>query len=189
MRKLITVALIALFSNLLVAGTPLSKATKIEELQEKTGVVVVTGTEPIGTVTGQHYSSVKIDVKEVLNIDTGNREHGIAVTIVNNGNEISQTSSVDYDEIGALIKGLDYLSKIDRAITPLANFRADYRTNDGLRICAYSDGEVLFASIISEGTKYISASFPLASLTEIRDLIVKGKSRIDGLRKLQALVR
>jgi len=57
------------------------------------------------------------------------RQTGLTVEVKESGRvERESVSFVDYDEIDSLLRGIDYISKIERNVTSLKDFEAEYRT-------------------------------------------------------------
>jgi hypothetical protein len=162
---------------------PRDVKTKLEAFQAKTGVVIIRGFSEIGTTAGMYGTSVKVESKEFTEATTGRREYGITVEVKGGGRlERENTSYVDYDEIDSLIKGIDYIAKIDSTVTKLNNFQADYKTKDDLSFSTFSSqGEVLFG-VQSGRIGPALAYFNMSKLPEIRDLIVSAKAKLDSIR-------
>jgi len=107
--------------------------TKIETFQARTGTVLIKNYSTIGTVSGLG-GSVTVTSFEFVDPQSAKREYGIGVEATESGRlERSARSYVDYDEIDSLLKGIDYVSKIDVTQTKLSNFEAHYRTKGGSR--------------------------------------------------------
>ncbi len=107
---------------------PPPPATKLEEFSAKTGIVVIRGFSTIGEVRGM--GSVTITAREFRDASNPKlRQTGLTVEVKESGRlERESTSFVDYDEIDSLLRGIDYISKIERNVTSLKDFEAEYRT-------------------------------------------------------------
>ena len=66
---------------------------------------------------------------------TGHKERGLAIEIVEKG-QLKDRILIDDDEVAPLLKGIDYLSKMDSSVTPLNSFDAAFTTRGGLRLAA-----------------------------------------------------
>jgi hypothetical protein len=156
--------------------------TKLELFQARTGVVIIRGFSRIGTIEGQ-YGSASVESKEFADASSGKKEYGITIEVVSAGDlKRDNTSYVDYDEIESLLKGIDYISKIQGSITKLADFQADYRTIGDLEISTFSMRGKTMAAVSSGSIGQAGAYFELSKLAELRDLIVKAKSTLDSIK-------
>jgi hypothetical protein len=156
--------------------------TKLELFQARTGVVIIRGFSKIGTIDGR-YGNASVESKEFTDASSGKREYGITIEVVSTGDvKRDNTSYVDYDEIDSLLKGIDYISKIQSSVTKLSNFQADYRTKGELEISTFSSGGRTLAAVSSGSIGQVSAYFELSKLAELRDLIVKAKTNLGAIK-------
>jgi hypothetical protein len=156
--------------------------TKLEAFQARTGLVIIRGFEQVGTLSGQYGSSVEVEAKEFADATTGKKEYGITVE-VKGSKDREHTSYIDYDEIESLLRGIDYIAKIDKNVTKLSNFQADYRTKGELKISTFnnSSSEVMFA--VEGGDIYsATAFFQIGDLPQLRNTIATAKQRLDAVR-------
>jgi hypothetical protein len=97
--------------------------------------------------------------------------------------ERDNTSYIDYDEIPALLKGIDYIAKINKSVTKLDNFQADYKTKGDLRIATFSrDSEEIMVAVTSGTIGSTSVYLKIADLENVRELIASAKSRLDAIK-------
>ena len=106
-------------------------ATKLEALETNTDTVIIKATAPIGSVPA-HSGEVGVRCREITDVGTGRRESGIIIDLTLGG-ELVDTMLIDYDELGALLDGLEYLGTLDWSVTPLPGFDAVYTTKGGFR--------------------------------------------------------
>jgi hypothetical protein len=111
-------------------------ATEIENFDLQNDAVIVKGTGDIGTLDTPA-GTVFVRCKESDNITSGQKQYAIAVGL--SSNEARGVLFVDYDELDALIRGLDYLSKVTYDVTTMPSFDAIFTTRSGLRAAAYSE--------------------------------------------------
>ena len=98
------------------AGDQEKAKTKLEAFVAQDGVVVIRGFSKVGDIRGQFGSSLVVETKEFTNAGSGKREHGITVQVKEAGRlERDHTSFVDFDEIPSLLKGLEYIGKVDKS--------------------------------------------------------------------------
>jgi hypothetical protein len=164
---------------------PLEPRTKLEAFQARMGVVIITGFSRIGSATGSDGSSIEIETRELRDADSGSKEYGIAIEVKDAGKpERRRLSFIDYDEMEPLLKGLEYLSKIDNSVTQLNRFEADYRTRGDLLISAFSSrGNAVTLAISSGLFKRVTSFFRLEDLKAIRGLIIEAKTQLDAIRQ------
>lgn len=156
--------------------------TKLEAFVAQDGVVIVRGFSKVGEVKGQFGSLVAIESKEFTNASTGKREYGVTFEVKERGRlEREHTSYVDYDEIASLLKGLEYIAKVDKTATSFENFQADYRTRGDLQISTYStEGGTKTAAALTSGTIGKTTAFlTLSDLDTLRSLVETARAAID----------
>ncbi len=150
--KIVIATLLVLFPLHALAQAPEAQRTpktKLEAFQAQEGVVVLKGFSKIAEMRGAFGGSITVSANEFTNATTRNRQSGITIDVKEGGRlERSNRSFVDYDEIESLLKGIDYIAKVDKSVTKLENFQADYRTKGDLRISVFntSSGETMFAA-------------------------------------------
>jgi len=157
--------------------------TKLQAFEAKTGVVVISGFSTVGSVTGQYGGTVSVESKEFLDASSGKREYGIVVEVKKGGEiERDNSSYIDYDEIDSLVKGIDYVSKVERSITKLDNFQADYHTKGDFKISTFSSRGQTMIAVSSGDIGEVSVFFPLSKLEDLRGLIANAKAKLDAIR-------
>lgn len=161
-----------------------SPKTKLEEFSARTGVVIIRGFEEIGLAYGLYSTSIKVEAKEFVNVSTGKRKYGITIEVKKEDKRYDKesTSYIDYDEIESLISGIDYIAKIDKSRTKFSNFQADYNTKGDFKISTFSTAGKIMVAVSSGHIGKVSAYYNLSSLTEIRTLVQKAKTKIDTLK-------
>jgi hypothetical protein len=150
------------------------------------GAVIVRGFSKVGEVKGQFGTSVLIESKEFTNASTGKKEHGITFEVKEGGRlERDHTSYVDYDEIPSLVKGLEYIAKVDKSATTFDNFQADYRTRGDLQFSVFSqDGGAKIGAAVSSGTIGKTQAFiALADLDSIRAVVETARTGLAACGK------
>jgi hypothetical protein len=156
--------------------------TRLEAFEATVGRVIVKGTEEIGTVTGKN-GLTTVKVQEFRDVVGNQRESGLVVTVRQN-EQLEDTSTVDYDELDALLKAIDYISKADPNVTPLNHFEAFFTTKAGLRVASYFSRRTsaVEASITSQRVNRSKTWINQVQLAEFRILLEQAKSKLDALR-------
>ncbi len=185
MRKLLVA--IALASPLLAnaQGQPPEAAksppaTKLEAFSARTGVVLIKGYSNLTNIQGMG-GRVSIDVREFRDASNPkSAQYGVAFSIKETSRlERENVSFVDEDEIDSLIRGLEYISKIDRSVTGLSNFEAVYATRGDLSLTVFnsSRGEINFA--VSSGRVGRTTAFlKLTDADQLRNSLGEAKKVI-----------
>lgn len=158
--------------------------TKLQAFNAKTGAVIVRGFSKVGSVRGLYGTSVSAEARELTDATDGTKVSGIAIEVVEGGSyEKSETSYIDYDEIESLLKGIDYIAKIDKGATRLDDFQADYRTRGDFSISTFSGSTGgTMVSVRSGEIGSASAFYPIDKLPALRDLITQTKARLDSIK-------
>jgi hypothetical protein len=159
--------------------------TKLEAFRAKTGTVIVRGFSRVGSATGVEGGSILVETLELKDAGDNSKAHGITVEVRDTGSpERNHLSFVDYDEIDPLLKGLEYLGKIDYSVTQLRAFEADYRTRDDLVFSALSGRNNTVRVAVSSGVvRPVTVQFRLEDLRSITGLIVEAKKQLDAIQR------
>jgi hypothetical protein len=158
-------------------------ATKLEAFETNTDTVIIKATAPIGTVPA-HGGAVSVRCREITDAGTGNRESGIIIDLAFGG-PVEDVMLIDYDELGSLLDGLEYLGKVDWSVTSLPGFDAVYTTKGGFRAAAFGSRRTGNIEFGVRSTR-VSRSLLLLSrdqLGQLRSLVEQGKAKLDSMRK------
>ncbi|HEX7618181.1 MAG TPA: hypothetical protein VF480_05615 [Verrucomicrobiae bacterium] len=181
MSKLFAVLITVICSLAFAAGAQDTNALKTEIgiFESQTGVVIIRGFGQIGSLaTGGAVISVRC--KESSSATSGHKDYGIAVVI--EGNQWREFAIVDYDELDALLNGMDYLGKMTYNVTALPGFEATFTTKSGLQLIARGDkqqGGIRMFLQYNDGPR-----IPLSSdqWLQLANLIEQAKTKLDALR-------
>ena len=159
--------------------------TRLEAFQLRTGVVVIKGFSRIGSATGPEGSSIVVEAIEYREVAGRSKVYGVTLTVREAGNDGRRSFSfIDYDEIEPLLKGLEYLSRIDSSVTQLQRFEADYRTKGEAIFSAFSTRGGNVTITVSAGIYRKAASaFKLEDLKAIRGLFIEAKNQLDTIQQ------
>jgi len=187
MKKVLLIVLLLSLSDraLKAQSLPQQQApkTKVEAFEAQQGVVVIRGFSKIGELRGALGGLVTVQSVEFTNATTNKKEYGITIDVKETSRlEREDRSFIDYDEIDSLIKGIDYISKLDRAVTKLESFQADYRTKGEFALSTFTSGNDLMCSISSGRIGRVSVFFKILDLGRFRELIVTAKSKLDSIK-------
>ena len=184
--KILTAPLIVLLLCLTTAAqqpkAPDQTQTKIELFQAKTGSVLIKNFSEIGSLRGLG-GTVTITSWEFIDAQTGKKAYGLSVEAKESSRlEREDRAYIDYDEIDSLLKGLDYISTIDRGITKLKNFQADYRTTGNLRVSSFSGSSDVEYSVAVGRIGSVSVFYKADAFAAFRKLIVDAKAALDAIK-------
>jgi hypothetical protein len=164
---------------------PEKPKTKLEAFVAQDGVVIVRGFKQIGQLRGAYGGTLTVQAMEFASASTGKREYGMTIAVKESGRlEREDTSYIDYDEIESLVRGLEYIGKVDKSVTRFDNFQADYRTRGDLAISTFSahDGTTMLG-VSSGSIGPVSVFFSITDLSKLRDLVVQAKAALDSVRQ------
>jgi hypothetical protein len=157
--------------------------SRLEIFEERTGAILIRGTDEIGAAAGKN-GGVTVKCRETRDAGTNQREFGVIITVVQaEGQE--DTTYVDYDELDALIRAADYVSKVDWSVTSLSHFEAGYTTRSGLKVASYSSRRSgTIEGIVMSNRLLRSRSFmTTGQLTQLRIYLEQAKAKIELIQK------
>lgn len=187
-RSFVTLAIIstaqfAYAQTVATAAPPTPPGTKIEAFSSITGIVMIRGFSTIGRVRGQ--GVVTVDAREYRDASKPNQGvYGIAIEVKEPGRlERESRSFIDLDEIDALVRGLEYISKISKTVTPLKDFEATYRTKGDFSVTVFSNSNGgLSLSVDSGRIGKTSAFLTMSDLDALKALILEAKGIVENAR-------
>ena len=176
-----------LLTPAIIAAQPVSQptepTTKLEDFVAQDGVVIIRGFSFVGELTGLHGTSIEIESKEFTNAVTRAKQFGITIEVKETSRlERDHTSYIDYDEVDSLVRGLDYIRKVDKSATSLDDFQADYRTRGDFQVSTFSSSGTTLAAVKSGSIGGTSAYLNLSQLGELKQLLKKAKTMLDALQ-------
>jgi hypothetical protein len=157
--------------------------TRLEAFEATTGRVVIKGTEELGSIATKN-GTIFVMVHEYRDVPSNQRQFGIAVTVRQN-ESTEDTTTVDEDELAALIAGIDYVSKADPSISSLNHFEAFYASRAGLRVASYSSRRTstVEASVTSHRYQRSKTWLNMSQLAQFKNLVEQAQTKIEAIRK------
>lgn len=157
-----------------------SPRTDLESFGAETGAVIIKGYSEMGVVAGAG-GSVSVDCRELTNAKSGKKSYGITIQVKEAGRlEREETSFIDYEEIAALLTGIDYVSKITGSVTKLKQFEATYVTKGDFSVTVFNNETGRLSVAISAGRA--SAYFGMEKLAELKRLITTAKGQLEAIK-------
>lgn len=125
-----------------------------------------------------------VDSMEITDATTGKKVYGITVDVdVKEAGSLERTnrSFIDLDEIPAFLKGIDYVLKIDKSVTKLNSFQADFRTKGGFEISIFSSDRLgaREAALSSDSIGHVFVT--LEGVAKLRDYVAKAQETLESL--------
>lgn len=160
--------------------TPEEFQTKLESLMSETESVVIRGYTRIGSVIGSR-GTAYVTALEVTDA-AGRREQGVAVEIgeMAGPDPADERAYIDYDEIAPLLKGIDYIMRLDNKATKLSRYEAHYQTRGGLLLVSFNTQSGTATAISTEGGRRSRFVLRPTGLVEFRNLIENAKEVLDA---------
>jgi hypothetical protein len=157
--------------------------SNLELFEERSGAVLIRGTDPVGSVPGKR-GEVIVELRETRDMTYNQRGYGVIVTVAQ-GEGSANATYVDYDELPTLIQNLDYVSKMNWSLTPFGHFDASYTTRAGLRVSTYSSirSGLIEGAVVSQRLPRSRASLTTAQLELLRNTLEVAKTKLDALQK------
>src|SRR5579864_3183407 len=109
-----TMALMVVAGNaqdVVYAIPPVAPRTDIGVFEAQTNVVVVKGNSLVNTIT-MSSGTFTVRSKQSLNVSTGQKQYGMLLGFDGGGNTERERAVVDYSELGSMLDGIDYLSRV-----------------------------------------------------------------------------
>ena len=167
------------------APTPEEFYTRLESLMSEAGTVIVKGYTRVGSMNGSR-GIAYFTAWEVTESRTGRREQGVGVeisdTTPNRRDFFEERAYVDYDELDPLIKGIDYMMKLDDKATKLARYEAQYQTRGGLVLFSFNTPNGFTTAISTGGGRRPRFVLRPTGLAEFRNLLESAKDALDAPR-------
>lgn len=156
--------------------------TKLEALDTQVGAVIIKNYTFIGSVSGLGGVTM-VTSYEFVDAQTGRKDYGIGVEIrESTRGERGAGTYVDYDEIDALLRAVDYISKIDKSAT-LENFEAQYRTRGALTVATFIRPNGTLQAEVAIGLfRRAVITISLGKLADFRKMIADAKATIDKIK-------
>lgn len=181
---LLTTAAVGAAQEARPTPTPEEFQTKLESLMSETGAVIVKGYTRVGSMNGSR-GVANFTAWEVINARTGRREQGVTVEIgdaASNRPDNEERAYIDYDELEPLLKGIDYLLKLDDKATKLSRYEAQYQTRGGLVLVTFNTPGGYLSAISTWGGRRPRFVLRQTGLAEFKNLLESAKDVLDAPR-------
>jgi len=184
MKRIYSLLAVALIASLARAEETNSyPKSNLEIFEATTGIVIIRSVDEIGALPGKA-GGVTVKCREARDPSTNRREFGVTV-IVTQAQGAEDTTFVDYDELDALIRATDYVSKVDWSITSMGLFEAGYTTRSGLRVASYSSSRtgLIEAFVLSNRLLRCRSALTMDQLVRFHTLLEQAKARLEIIQR------
>jgi hypothetical protein len=155
--------------------------TALEAFSSRPGIVIVRGFSSVARLAGTG-GTVAVEARELANAPAGRKVWGLVIETKASGPDArAQQAFVDYDEIESLLKGLDYLGKMDKSVTKLESFQADYRTRGNLVVSVFNEGDAINFGVWC-GLAPDAVYFKQGGLADFRKAVAAAKAQLDAVK-------
>lgn len=149
----------------------MSPATTLKEVSSAAGTVIAKGSEEMGGVRGP--GEVTVSRSYVALPATNALATGLIIEVRQSSRiDLLRRAFVDRDEIRALLRGIDYIAKIEKEATLFSQLEATYKTRDDLNFKVFNgvQGELnrRSAEVSAQGA---AARLSMEELGRIRERI------------------
>ena len=164
-----------------VGCEPFEPRTKLEELEERHGSVIIKGFARITTV---EVRGVRLDAVDIRDTEMQVRAKGLVVVLREGGERPDDNRAfVDYREIDSLLNAIDTIARVDETTTKLPGFEARYKTLGDLEISVFRQTRSGTAVIISTGIcDRATQTLTLDDLGKFKAMVQEAKARLDENR-------
>lgn len=152
--------------------------TDIELFETQPDRVIIKGVGTVGTISTPG-GVIDVHCKESTDVASGHKVYGVIFNLERNEGRIRL--AVDYNEMEALVGGIDYLMRITSDVTALPSFQAQFSTKSGLNVIAFSSrkqGTIQFFVQFCDSPRIQLTS---DQVSQFRDLVNSAKTTLDNL--------
>ena len=169
----------------LPSPTPEEFQTRLETMMTEVGSVIIKGFTNVGSMNGSR-GVAYFTAWEVTDARTGRREQGVGVeisdTTPSRRDPFEERAYIDYDELEPLLKGIDYMMKLDDKVTKLARYEAQYQTRGGLVLVSFNTPSGYTTAISTGGARGSRFVLRPTGLAEFRNLLESARDALDAPR-------
>lgn len=151
--------------------------TRYEALNLTPDTLLIKGSSTIGTLTDQIAYPVEIRAERVTDPYASNNLY--AVSVRTTMGEHLQIDYIDYEELDAVIQGVQYISQANSTVTPLDNFETVIRTRSGLSIAKVGRGTKTVIAMTCGGTNCVRNQMAPFVLDALGKTLTEAKAKID----------
>ena len=151
--------------------------TEIQNFEMQPDVVIVKGVDQIGSIATES-GTLLVRCKESDNVATGQKQYAIAIAIETNQSRM--VLFVDYDELDALIHGLNFLGKVTYDVTPMPAFDATITTRSGFRAGAHSERKQGTIQLFVQFADTVRVPLSPDQFAQFQNLVNQAKTSLDA---------
>ena len=178
-RSIASLVLAALFGLTCESGAQILRKdeprTQIEAFTRAVDAVVVLGLTRVGQVRADLGGTVSVSAMSLRNAATGKSTSGVTVEVIEGERAGRESNSfIDFDEIGAMLEGMESIIKATNDITAHEHFEAYYRTRGDLEIVVFDGANKAISASVASGIGAKSRVFlSIDQLVQLRAMIAE----------------
>lgn len=157
---------------------PVEPRTKLEAFDERYGTVVVKGFTQVNSIDVR---GVRVDAIELRDTARNTRVTGIVIAVGTAGERPQENRAfVDYEEIDALLAGIEAVSRVNETMTKLVGFEGKYRTLGDFEVGVFRQTRSGNAVSLTAGVcEQARVTMTLDELVKVRAMIADAKAKLD----------
>lgn len=168
-----------------LACEPFEPRTKLEAIEGRYESLLLKGFSQIAVIRVRG-AEIRIDAVELRDNTASSKAQGITIAMREADQEriTENRAFVDYEEIDALLRAIDFAAKVNETVTRLAGFEARYRTRGDFEFVVFRQGRAsgTAASVTTGICDRVTGLLTLDELALLRAHIVEAKTRLDEIR-------
>jgi hypothetical protein len=164
-----------------VGCEPFEPRTKLEDLEERYGAVVIKGFTRITTV---EVRGVRVDAVEMRDMGNVTRAKGLVISLREGGERPNENRAfIDYEELDALLNAIDVISRVDETATRFPGFEAKYKTLGDFEVSVFRQTQRGTAVTLTTGIcDRATQGLTFDDLAKVKAMIQEAKTRLDEVR-------
>ncbi len=151
--------------------------THFQKVNATADTLLIKGSSTVGTLPDHIQYPVEIRAERISNQLTTNGVYAVSVRTTI-GDQL-QVDYIDYDELDAVIAGVQYISAATSTVTPFDNFETVIRTRGGLSIAKVGRGPKVIIAMTCGGTNCVRNVMEPFVLDSLGKTLTEAKAKID----------
>jgi len=142
--------------------------------------LLIKGTSVIGTLSSQISYPVEIRAERLTNPQITNSVYAVSLR-TKFDQQTTQVDYIDYDELDALIRSVQFISQATSTVTPMDNFETVFRTRSGLSIAKIGKGNKVVIAMTPGYTNIVRNQMASFVLDDLGRYLTTAKAKIDAV--------
>jgi hypothetical protein len=154
--------------------------TYYEAFNATQDTLLIKGSSVIGALTSQIGYPVEIRAERLTNPITTNSVYAVSLRTKFDA-QTTQVDYIDYDELDALIRSVQYIAQATSTVTPMDNFETVFRTRCGLSIAKIGRGNKVTIAMTPGYTNIVRNQMAAFVLDDLGRYLTAAKAKIDAV--------